>query len=313
MSPGTTPQKKGLVTEALQAFDDVNGGLHHGFRPAHAKGLLLSGEFTPSPGGQALTRAPHLHRAQTKVTVRLSDFAGVPAVPDNDANASPRGIAIRFHLAEHVHTDIIGHSVDGFPARTAEEFVEFLHAVHASGPDTARPTPVELFLSKHPAALRFVQAPKPIPTSFAKESFFGVTAYQFTDGKGASIYGRYRIRPDGDGEYLGASAAAAKSANFLFDELKERIAKGAVVFRILVQLAEQGDIVDDATMSWPEERRQVEFGRVELTRLTPDNDAEQRHIIFDPIPRVDGIASSADPLLDPRADIYLASGRRRRT
>ena len=35
-------------------------------------------------------------------------------------------------------------------------------------------------------------------------------------------------------------------------------------------------------------------------------------LILDPIPRIDGISSSGDPLLDPRADAYLASGRRRR-
>jgi len=55
-----------------------------------------------------------------------------------------------------------------------------------------------------------------------------------------------------------------------------------------------------------------EFGTIELTSVMPDNDAEQRHIIFDPIPRVDGIEPSEDPLLDPRAAVYLMSGRRRR-
>jgi len=34
-------------------------------------------------------------------------------------------------------------------------------------------------------------------------------------------------------------------------------------------------------------------------------------IIFDPIPRVDGIDASDDPLLELRA-VYLLSGRRRR-
>src|SRR6185295_10624782 len=114
MSPDKTTQKKGLIAEVLKAFDDLNG-LHPGFRPVHAKGLLLSGMFTPSLSGQALTRAPHLHRQQTPVTVRLSDFAGVPSIPDNNPDASPRGFAIRFHLAEHSHTDIVAHSVDGFP------------------------------------------------------------------------------------------------------------------------------------------------------------------------------------------------------
>jgi catalase len=70
--------------------------------------------------------------------------------------------------AEPVHTDIIAHSVDAFPTRTAEEFVEFLRAIGASGPSAPKPTPIESFLATRPAALAFVQAPKPIPTSFAK-------------------------------------------------------------------------------------------------------------------------------------------------
>src|SRR4030095_9416899 len=121
-----------LSRAVLQAFDKLNGS-QPGYRPAHAKGILLAGVFTPSAAGSSLTRAPHLQRPSTPVTVRFSDFAGVPMVPDNDENASPRGIATRFHLADHIHTDIVAHSVDGFPARTAEEFVEFLRAIGSSG------------------------------------------------------------------------------------------------------------------------------------------------------------------------------------
>jgi len=64
---------------------------------------------------------------------------------------------------------------------------------------------------------------------------------------------------------------------------------------------------------WPENRELVEFGTVELTAAMPDTLAQQKHIIFDPIPRVDGIEPSADPLLELRAAIYLISGRRRRS
>src|SRR5258708_1618572 len=132
----TKPQTKTenvdpIIHEALQAFDDLNG-LHPGFRPAHAKGILLSGSFTPSAGISSLTKAPHVNRPSIPVAVRFSDFAGVPTVPDFDDNASPRGCAIRFYLAEHSHTDIISHSVDAFPVRTVEDFVQFLRAVHAS-------------------------------------------------------------------------------------------------------------------------------------------------------------------------------------
>jgi catalase len=72
-------------------------------------------------------------------------------------------------------------------------------------------------------------------------------------------------------------------------------------------------VVDNATIHWPEDREQLEVGTLELTDPVPDNAAEQKHIIFDPIPRVDGIDPSDDPLLELRAAIYLLSGRRRRS
>jgi catalase len=312
MTQPTDDKATALSKNLLQALDKING-LHPGFRPAHAKGIMLSGLFTPAPGAASLTRAPHAQRTSTPVTVRYSDSAGVPTVADNDPNgASPRGFAIRFHLAEHVHTDIIGHSTDGFPARTAEEFLEFLRAAGSSGPDAPKPTPIEVFLGSHPKALAFVQTPKPIPTSFARDSFFTVTAFKFTNGEGHSRYGRFRILPEGGNDFLDAAAAAAKSGNFLFDEIAARVAKGPVKLHIVVQLAESGDTVDDATVHWPEDRPQVAFGTVELTSVIPESDTERRRIIFDPIPRVDGIDSSGDPLLEPRAHLYLMSGRRRR-
>ena len=308
----TDEQALALSRDLLHAFDNVNGGEHPGFRPAHAKGILCTGVFTASPEAASLTRAPHA-RGETSVTVRLSDFAGIPTVPDNDAQAaSPRGCAIRFHLGEHVHTDIVAHSHDGFPTRTVEEFGEFLRAVAASDPSKPHPNAIEQYLGAHPKALQFVQAAKPIPTSFARESFFAVSAFKFTAADATSRFGRYRILPELDAEYLNASAAAAKGPNFLFDEIRQRVTQGPVKFHIVVQLAEGGDPVDDATVRWPDTRRQVRFGAIVLNALVADRDAERRRIIFDPIPRVDGIEASADPLFKPRADLYLLSGRRRR-
>src|SRR6185312_11826406 len=98
-----------LSNDLLQQFETIFGQ-HPGFRPAHAKGTLLSGTFTPSPDAASLTRASHAVRSSTPVTVRFSNSTGLPLVPDNDPNASPRGLAIRLHLAEHSHTDIVSHS-----------------------------------------------------------------------------------------------------------------------------------------------------------------------------------------------------------
>ena len=312
--PLTTDEKLlGLSRDVIAAFDKVNGGVHSGFRPAHAKGVLLTGTFTPSADASSLTRAPHIQRSSTPVSVRFSDFAGIPAVADNDPeHASPRGCAIRFHLAEHSHTDIVSHSVDSFPVRTADQFLEFFNALLATDPAGPHPNAIEKYLGSHPAALAFVQIPKPIPTSFARESFFAVSAFKFTNKDGVSRYGRYRMLPQAGNEFLDATAAAGKSPNFLVDEITQRVAKQPVKHRIVVQLAKDGDTLDDATVRWPEDRPQLTLGEISLTAVAENNAGEQQQIIFDPIPRVDGIEASADPLFDPRANIYLMTGRRRR-
>ena len=300
-----------LSQNLLKQFDAIFG-LHAGFRPAHAKGLMLTGTFTPSADAASLTRAPHITRASTPVRARFSSSTGFPLLPDNDPNGNPRGLAIRFDLAEHVHTDIISHSTDGFPTRTGDEFLEFLTAVATTDPSKPSPSPVEMFLSTHPAALAFVQTPKPTPSSFARESYFGVTAFRFTNEARANRFGRYRIVPDAGVEHLDDATAKSKDGDFLFNELTDRLAKGPIGFQIRVQLANDDDVVDDATVHWPEDRPTVQLGRITLTGTVPNNEQEQKTIIFDPIPRVEGIEPSNDPLLELRAVIYLLSGRRRR-
>jgi catalase len=303
-----------LTSDLLNGLDQLAGGLHAGFRPVHAQGFMYSGTFTPAASASNLTRAVHASRPSTPVTVRFSIAAGVPTAADNDpAAASPQGIAVRFHLDEHVHTDIVAHSHNGFPVRTGEEFLEFLKAVLASGPDAPTPPPIAAFLASHPAAKAFVEAAKPIPTSFARQAYFAITAFKFTNAGGQTRFGRFRITPAAGTEFLTNEQAAAKTTDFLAAELSDRLTKGPATFRILVQLAESGDRVDDATSLWPESRPQVEFGTVVMTERVDELAPERRKIIFDPLPRIDGIDSAGDPLTAVRADLYLQSGRRRRT
>jgi catalase len=300
-----------LSQELLQKFDALFG-VHPGFRPAHAKGVMLDGSFTPTPDAAKLSRAPHLNKPSTPTTVRFSNSTGIPVIPDNDPNADPRGCAIRFHLGERVHTDIVAHSTNGFPARTGQDFLELLTALAATDMTHIPGSPLEKYLGTHPAALAFVSAPKPPPSSFARETYFGLTAVRFISKDGASRYGRYRILPAEGNDHLDAAAVAAKGANYLFDEIEARIAREPVKFKVVAQLAEAGDTVDDVTVQWPEERTLLELGQLSFTAPVLDEAHEQKQIIFDPIPRVDGIDASADPLLDLRAAIYLLSGRRRR-
>jgi len=307
--PTGTISNPPLAQQLLDALDALFG-LHPGFRPAHAKGLMCSGTFTPSPEAAKLTRAPHASRPSTDVTVRYSDGTGLPTIPDNDPRSGAKGIAVRFHLGEHDHTDIVAQSTNGFPVRTGEEFLEFLRAAKALA--SGQPEALGSFLATHPNAKRFVEMPKPIPTSFAREAFFAITSFKFTNADGVSRHGRFRIRPEAGTEYLSEKEAETKSENFLFDEISQRLAKQPVKLGVFVQIAEPGDDVADASTIWPETRSEIPFGTITLTERVDDQVTERRKIIFDPLPRVEGIDSSGDPLTQVRADIYLLSGRRRR-
>ncbi len=298
-----------LPQQVLDALDALSG-LHPGSRPVHAKGLMCAGTFTPAPEAVQLTRAPHASRPSTPVTVRYSNASGVPASLDNDPQSGPRGIAVRFHLADHVHTDIIAHSFDGFPVRNGAEFLEFVRAAAAFG--AGKPEALGAFLAAHPHAKRFVETPKPVPTSVAREAFFAVTSFKFTNAHGVSRHGRFRIRPMAGTEYLSTEEAAAKSGNFLFEEIAARLASGPFGLGVFVQMAEPGDDVTDASVTWPASREEIPFGTVTVTARLDEQVPERRKVIFDPVPRVDGIESSGDPLTEIRSDLYLLSGRRRR-
>nr|XP_018264084.1 uncharacterized protein I303_03962 [Kwoniella dejecticola CBS 10117]OBR86242.1 hypothetical protein I303_03962 [Kwoniella dejecticola CBS 10117] len=142
-------------------------------RYAHAKGILLSGIFTPTPIAQTLTTAPHFQNdsVSTPILVRFSDSTGIPQIPDTDPDSNPRGVAIRFMLGERSHTDLIAHSTPHFPVRTGEEFLEMLQAIGGGSESIGN------FLNTHESAKRFVEAAKPFPRGFETQKYFGLNAF----------------------------------------------------------------------------------------------------------------------------------------
>jgi catalase len=305
-----TPEKQRLSEQIVDALYALFG-VHPGYRAVHAKGIVCEGTFSPAATAASVSRAPHLQGTAVPITVRFSDFAGVPTVPDGDPLASPRGMAIKFHLPDGMDTDIVAQSYDGFPVRTAEEFLVFVRALAASGPGVSSPTLLANFLASHPQAKRFVEAPKPAPASFATESYYGVNAFRFTNRDGASRNVRYRVRAEAGEEHLDAAEAARRPGSFLFDELAERLFRGPARFRLLVQLADNGDPVDDGSLPWPEERRQVELGTIAVFSQVADSAAAERRLLFDPARLVDGIELSEDPLPLARSAVYAIAYRRR--
>jgi catalase len=300
---------KSVNEQLVDTLTTLSGGPHAGFRSNHAKGIVVTGLFTPSPSAASISKAAHLQTAATPVIVRFSNATGVPNIPDANGNAFPKGIAIRFQLPESEITDMVCISVNGFPAATPEDFLGLLKSIAASGPEAAKPTPVEQFLGTHPAALAFVKTPKLPPVSFATQPFFGVNAFKFVNAKGETHYARYRIEPVAGAQFLSKEAATAP--NYLMDELPVRLSKAEVKYRISVQLAEPTDVVNDPTVVWPDTRKVVELGVLSVNAMHVDGEAFAKGTMFNPLALVEGIEVSDDPILLARPGAYAVSFGRR--
>jgi len=235
----------------------------------------------------------------------------VPDIPDANGNGFQKGIAIHFELADGAYTDIVSISVNGFPAATPEDFLGLLNAIAASGPDAPKPSLVEQFLGSHPAALKYVATLKPAPVSFATQAFYGVNAFSFTNAKGESRYGRYQIIPLAGQQSLTTEEAAKATPNYLMEELPARLKTAEVKYRISVQLAEKGDVINDATAIWPDSRPQIELGVLTLKTPLPDSQQAEKKVMFSPLNLTDGIAPSEDPILLARPTAYAVSFGRR--
>lgn len=304
----TTNNMTKLGEQIVDVLQDLFGK-HPGFRATHAKGILCSGNFKSAPAAASLSSAPHFAGKTVPITVRFSNFTGIPNIPDVDPNASPHGMAVRFHVGDGV--DVVAHSYNGFPVSTAEDFLEFLRALARSGPSAPKPTPIEKFLASRPVAAAFATAPKPAPAAFGSLSFYGVNAFKFTNSNGVAKYARLKIHPAMEERYLSDSETAGRSSDYLFEDLEKQLKTGAIEFRLVAQLAAAGDPVNDGSAVWPADRPVIELGRLSVTEILPNNAVEQRKIIFDPIHLVDGIAPSEDPLIEARSKIYAVAYARR--
>jgi catalase len=297
----------------VRLVDQMNAlyGTHPGVRANHAKGAVFEGMFTPAQGADAFSSAAFLKGAPTPLVIRFSNSGGVPDAPDtHPSTGGVRGMAIKFRLSDGSEADLICISANGFPVATGEDFLALLQAVGASGPDVPKPTPVDKFLSAHPAALAFVTTPRPVAVSYGTQPFFGVDPFKFTNARGTSQFGRYRIVPESGAAYVSDEEAAKRPPNALADNLRASLEKGPIKFKLLVQVAAADDSITDATKVWPDSRPTVELGEIAVIKAL-DTKKVESELLFLPTNVTSGIDASDDPIINTRTEAYAESFGRR--
>lgn len=294
--------------------DSINAsyGVYAGHRAAHAKGVLCSGRFVPSPEAAQLSRAPHLAGPDVRTHVRFSNGSGDPTAADGVRDG--RGMAVKFYLPDSTTTDLVTLSLPAFFARTPEDLLAF-NAARRPDPETGQPDLPRVieYLEAHPEAMPAVNAAMAhvIPASYAALTYHSLHAFGFEVAEGTVRWGRYHLVPDGGDVALDEEDAAARPADFLRTELAERLASGPAAFAVRVQLAGEGDAIDDPTASWPDDREVVELGRLEITGIATDRERDGDVLVFDPTRVPDGIRVPDDPILHARSGAYRVSVTRR--
>jgi catalase len=304
--PEVTPEElaQALVNAIYRLFGD-----HH-LRAVHAKGILLEGTFTPDPQAPELCRAPLFAGGIVPTLIRFSNSTGIPTLPDALPDARPHGLGLKFQVPGRPEVDAVAHSFPGFPARSSAEFLRFVLAAAASGADAPSPTPIEKFVSEHPAALAFATQQKAPPASFATLTYYGVNAFRFTNAADVSVVVRSRFVPRAGERLLGAAAVATRGSNYLHEEIAARLAEAPAVLDWWVQVAEGGDVVDDPTVAWPESRKLVRLGAIEALSVIVGQEKADRTASFSPGRLQDGMAA-ADPMIRVRDAAYALSFRHR--
>ena len=309
ISPRASAQEPPVEEQIVDAFQNLFGK-HPGQRVNHAKGIVAEGSFKASPEAAGLTRAVHFQPRHRSGNGPLFQRHRYSQPSRWHPNANPHGMAIKFRLPDGSDTDMVINSLHFFPVATPAEFRDLLLAVAASKPDSPKPTKLDDFVAKHPAVAK-AGATARTPESFATEQYFGINAFGFTNKAGETRFIRYVAEPLAGVSHLDPQDAAKRTPDYLSDDLKARLAKAPVQFRLLAQVAAPGDAITDATIPWPEDRQRVELGVITITALAPRQRGSGEGVLFLPGNVTDGVAPSDDPLIAVRDASYAISFSRR--
>lgn len=288
------------------AIDAIRGtgGAQPGERALHAKGKLYRGTFTATSEAAQLSRAAHLNGSAVPALVRFSSGSGNPKQPDNAPGV--RGMAVKFTLPDGSTTDVSTQTAKLFPASTPDGFISLLRAMR---PGAAAPLRLLGYIATHPrfvSALPVVRAANTVPASYGTIAYHGLHAFHWVAADGSARFVRYHLLPAGGEKLLSPDVAKAKGADFLIDELDQRLASEPVRFSYQVQIAADGDSTVDPSKPWRSSQT-VTVGTLTITGADTEREHGGDIVVFDPMRVTDGIEPSDDPVLRFRTLAYSAS------
>lgn len=293
---------------------EATSGKFEGYRRSGAKGICAMGEFIGSAAGRTISSSSAFSGEPVKVVVRFSVGGANPKAADN--TRSQRNLSLEFDLP---NGEIWQHGNISAPVFGSATPQQLLGRLASLQPDPATkaadPAKVKAFADANPEVLiqgRYLAA-QPVPASYASVNYWGVHGFIFTNAQGRATAGKWIFEPVGGVQGLSDEDAKAKGPNFLFDDIRQRTQQGKVAFNFNLELAQAGDVINNATVPLPEGRQKITLGTLKVTSVSPDGGGECLNINFDPNRMPKGVQGSNDPMLIGRTAPYAISLGRRLT
>jgi len=283
-------------------------GVTPGERRNHIIGICVKGTFVGSKQAQAFSRSALFSGSSIPVVGRFSLAGGNPKAPDSAK--SPRGLALQFVLPGNNIQHFAMLNVPVFSAATPQTFYD---AAMSNMPDpaTGKPDPEKqkAFRETHPDAkpLGEFMAKNNPPVSYANSDFFSIHTFKFINQKNDTTLVKWQFVPEDGVKRLSDAEMASAPSRFLDEDLIAKTSKGPVRWTMMLTIGEPGDEQMNPTVYWPAERKKIEAGVLTLTSATPQKGADCEKINFDPLVMSDGIAPTADPVLNFRSAAYANS------
>ena len=291
---------------------EATTGKFAGQRRSGAKGICATGQFVGSTAARALSTASAFSGQPVPVVARFSVVGANPKAPDN--SKTQRNMALQLNLPGGEQWLMGNISTPVFGAATPAQFLGRLASLQAD-PATkkADPAKVKAFADANPAVLlqgKYLAA-QPVPASFASLNYWGVHGFGFVNSQGVTTWGKWLFEPVDGVQGLSDEAAKAKGADFLFADLRQRVAAGKARFDFNLELAEAGDPLDNPTIPLPAGRKKVNLGQLHITQVEAEGSGACQGVTFIPTVLPKGVVAGNDPMLAARSAPYgISLGRR---
>lgn len=333
------PGNDGPITEKPDMSERLYAALEADYpdhrtdmRPVHAVGIGVTGHFIASDAAKRFTFAEQFQGGHIPVSVRYSNGSGSPV--EHDSALDVRGMAVKFHLSGSGESDLIAITLPIFFAQTPEEFLQFAAAgvPVPDPPETWVQRLIDLLQLRSPArrpdlpddgtagVVRYANthmAARPgtvaatmlvTPSSYARAEYHALHTFKMIAEDGTETFGRFEWDP-----VAGVMPFLEKGVHnrFLHLELRDRLKRGPVRFVLRMNVAGQGDAINDPTKVWDTTRPRIVLGELWLTALAGEDGTGCEELSFNPTRLAPGIECSDDPVLAARRDAYQYSCKKR--